>query len=133
MADVVVTVPKRLWAEWLSEGDLADGGAQPAPWEELAEYGFNLGPGLAVPDINPGERVYVVAHGRLRGYSPLVDVERDSTRFGGRPGTTALVRHGGAVASTIAETVRGFQGWRYRWWDRAAEIPFPDWREAGVG
>lgn len=132
MPDVVVTVPKARWSEWLEEGDLADGTSRPALWEEECEYGFNLGPGLAVPDMFPGDRVYIVAHGRVRGYSPLIEIERHPERFGGRPGGIALVRRGAAVALTLDKPVRGFQGWRYKWWDALDERPFPSWRTAGV-
>jgi len=127
VADVVVTVPKALWAEWLEEGDLADG-QEPAEWEAAFEYGMHLAT-RARPKIEPGERVYVVAHGQLRGYAPLVALEEDATRFGGRPDGFALVRRGGAVAVTLADGIRGFQGWRYRWWERSDEIPFPNWRQ----
>lgn len=127
--DVVVTVPKAKWPEWLSEGDLANGD-QPAIWDGEQEYGFTFGAGAHVPDIEPGERVYVVAHGKLRGYSPLVEIDTVSPeRFGGQPGGFALVRLGDAVAVTIGLEIRGFQGWRYRWWNRAAEEPFPDWQK----
>lgn len=113
MSDIVVTVPKDRWREWLSEGDLAD-----EPYAGLEEYHFYV---PTAPAIDPGERVYVVAHGKLRGYAPLVRVDRTASGFG-------LVRHGGAVAVTLDQPVRGFQGWRYRWWDRTEERPFPDWR-----
>jgi len=66
MSDVVVTVPKSLWAIWLSEGNLAG-----EPWSGKVLYHFWIRPD-ALPDITPWERVYVVAHGRLRGYAPLV-------------------------------------------------------------
>lgn len=141
MSDVVVTVPKRLWQEWILEGDAAPAIGS-ADWEGSFEYGFNLyGP---VPEIRPGERVYIVAHGLVRGYSPLVALERGSTRFGGSGRGFALVRRGRAVAVTVtapddhlpikrdALVVRGFRGWRYRWWDRADEKPFPTWQTAGV-
>lgn len=132
MSDIVVTVPKGLWAEWLGEGDLAFAGATgkaifaPTPWEQRMEYGFNLGGHR--PMIRRAERVYIVAYGRVRGYAPLHLVEDDATRFGGRENQWSLVRRGGAVACTITEPVRGFQGWRYRWWAYEDEIPFPDWR-----
>jgi hypothetical protein len=29
---------------------------------------------------------------------------------------------------TIPEYIRGFRGWRQRWWERESEIPFPDWQ-----
>lgn len=114
MADVVVTVPR--WfglEEWIAEGDPAG-----APWSG-EEWHFYLGGNP--PTMIPGDRVYVVFNNAIRGFAPLVRIERDGSRF-------ALVRHGGAEAVTIPERVRGFQGWRYRWWDRSAEQPFPDWQ-----
>ena len=132
MADVVVTVPQRLWREWLAEGDLPG-----EPWSGAESHFWFAGP---FPQITPGELVYVVAHGKLRGFAPLVRMET-SCRL--RPGTHCLVRRGGAVAVTLleeAETprgeaytrpafIRGFRGWRYRWWRREQEMPFYDWRE----
>lgn len=141
--DVVVTVPKELWSEWLCEGDLAADNAcrEPVEWEGEFEYGFNIG--KRRPDIVPGDRVYVVAHGHLRGYAPLVEVEPYSTRFGGDGRGYALVRRGGAVACTLPgpagtshpaglAIVKGFRGFRYRWWRYEDEIPFPAWRREGV-
>jgi hypothetical protein len=83
MTDVVVTVPKRLWEEWIFEGDL------PGDEESGDEYAFYLaGPR---PEIEPGERVYVVAHGKVRGFAPLIRVALC-------PGIHwALIRGGGAV------------------------------------
>ena len=121
--DVVVTVPKGLWEEWTAEGDLAG-----EPWSEDFEYGFNLY-GPYPHRLQPGDRVYIVAHGKLRGYSPLVGIEQRSTRFGGSGRGFALIRHGDAEAVTITEPIRGFQGWRYRWWDRKDERPFADWQK----
>lgn len=114
MSDVVVTVPKRLWTEWLAEGDLPDAAATGR------EYAFWLGGPR--PRIRPGERVYIVAHGHLRGWAPLTRIVTDGSWFG-------LCRAGGAVACTIAAPIPGFRGWRYRWWDRADERPFPAWTE----
>lgn len=122
--DVVVTVPKRFtWdgapglkglAAWIAEGDAAG--------EELTgdEYAFTMG-GHA-PRIEPGERVYVVCEERLRGYAPLVDLQIHAQNY-------SLIRAGGAVAVTIPGSIRGFQGFRYRWWPYEKEIPFPDWKE----
>jgi hypothetical protein len=120
--DVVVTVPMGMWEEWIAEGDL------PGDPQSDFESHFWI-PAAVIPEIQPGERVYVVAHGSLRGYAPLVRVERSCTLWRSR---ACLVREGGAVAVTIPEAIRGFQGWRYRWWGRSAEVPFPDWRTAGV-
>jgi hypothetical protein len=68
-----------------------------------------------------GDRVYIVAHGKLRGYAPLTRLEVNGRRL-------AFGREGRAVAVTIEEPVRGFRGWRYRWWNRDAETPFPNWK-----
>lgn len=120
--DVVVTVPRDKWTDWLAEGDMPGG---PAEYESH----FWI-PADRLPETAPGARVYIVAHGRVRGYAPLVRIERRCRLW---PERACLMREGGAVAVTILETVKGFQGWRYRWWDRTAEAPFPDWQTAGVG
>lgn len=112
--DVVVTVPKRLWDLWIDEGDLP--GDEPSG----EEWDFSLGG--SPPLIAPGDRVYVVAHGKLRGYAPL-------TRIASNGGNSfSLIRRGGAVACTIDEPIPGFRGWRYVWWRRSDERPFPAWR-----
>ncbi len=108
--DIVVTVPKGRWAEWIAEGDLPGD-----DWSGAESYFSFGGPR---PRIEPGERVYIVAHGRLRGYAPLTYLHPAGY----------LVRRGGAVAVTIVEPIRGFRGWRYRWWQQETETPFPDWR-----
>lgn len=119
MADLVVTVPKWFWRDWIAEGDAA---GDPETGEEWA-FGFSC---LRRPNIEPGERLYIVAHGMLRGFAPV-------TRLHGGSGSGwAICRRGGAVACTIDQPIQGFQGWRRRWWDVAAERPFPDWKTAGV-
>lgn len=114
MTDIAVTVPKRFGLDaWIAEGDAA--GTQ---WSGQ-EWAFWLaGPRAR---IAPGERVYVVYGGRLRGYAPLLRID------GYRSAQFGLIRGGGAVAVTIDEPIRGFQGFRYRWWHYEAERPFPDW------
>jgi len=118
MSDVVVTIPRHLWEAWLAEGDL--------PGQE-AQYESHFWIPFPPPSqIDPGERVYVVAHNRLRGYAPLVRIEE---RCQLNPGRSCLVRAGGAVAVTIPKAIRGFQGLRYAWWNRADEVPFPTWEQ----
>lgn len=113
MPDVVVTLPLSFGlAKWVEEGD---------PAGELwsgTEWGFFLGG--SPPRITAGERVYVAHSGRLRGYAPLIRIERANRKY-------ALVRGGGAVACTIDQPIRGFQGFRYRWWSYEDERPFPGW------
>lgn len=123
MADIVVTVPKtfthpcapgkRGLAAWIAEGDPAGSRWSGIEWE-FATGGFR-------PQIEPGERVYVVCENKLRGYSPLIRLEAEGAY------RWLLIRGGGAVAVTIPDTIRGFRGWRYRWWNRSCEIVFPDW------
>lgn len=115
MADIVVTVPQSFGLDiWIDEGDLPG-----QPWSG-EEWHFYMGG--SPPDINAGERVYVAYKGKLRGYSPLVRVEKYGL------GTSyALVRHNGAEAVTIDEPIKGFRGFRYRWWPREDEKPFLEW------
>jgi hypothetical protein len=117
--DLVVTVPQKLWLTWLAEGDLP--GDPPA---EAGLWDFYQGAADA-PHAEPGARVYVVAHGMLRGYAPLKRIERQGRGF-------SLVRGGGAVACTLAEGITGFQGVRYRWWARDDEHDFPAWATLGL-
>jgi hypothetical protein len=117
VSDLVVTVPKGFWPDWIDEGDAA---GEPA---DDVEWGFFLGG--ARPRIEPGEHLYIVAWGLLRGYAPVTSVERTDRGW-------AICRRGGAVAVTIQEPVPGFRGWRARWWPREAERPFPDWQTAGL-
>ena len=115
--DVVVTVPKNFThpcapglkglAAWLAEGDPAG-----SEWSGI-EWDFTTSGGR--PQIEPGDRVYVVCEGKLVGYAPLIRVECDGSRV-------TFIRGGGAVACTIAEPITGFRGWRYRFWNREDEI-----------
>lgn len=122
--DVVVTVPKSFGLlNWIEEGDPAG-----SRWSGC-EWHFYLG--TRKPNIQPGERVYVVCNNLVRGYAPLVyvDSHTDAMYWDGPMQTRyALVRCGDAVAVTIPQQVKGFRGFRYRWWDREDEIPFPDWQ-----
>lgn len=130
MPDIVVTVPigfthpcapgKRGLDAWIGEGDPAGAGWSGVHWA------FSLY--AARPDIEPGERVYVVCEDRLRGYAPLVELQFEPVRAG--KGHIKLIRGGGAVAVTIPQKILGFRGLRYRWWERSAEVPFPDWQTA---
>jgi hypothetical protein len=102
------------WPQWIAEGDAA---GEPYTGEE---WGFFLGG--AKPPIGPGDRLYIVALGKLRGYAPVTALKRSVD------GRWAICRRGGAVAVTIAEGIKGFRGFRHRWWDRVIEKPFPDWK-----
>ncbi len=123
MSDVVVTVPKGMWSEWIEEGDL--------PGDEASGYEshFWIRQTDSMPSMKPGDRVYIVAHGRLRGYAPLRRTEHICRLA---PTRSCLVRDGDAEAVTIPEPIVGFRGWRYRWWDRSDELPFLDWQTENV-
>jgi hypothetical protein len=134
MADQVATVPMNLWWSWLAEGGLAPtDGTTPEPWDGETESHFWL---PALPrNVHAGDRLYIVAHGYVRGYAPVAYVE-DVCRL--NPHRACLVRRGGAVAVTPCPTggrpmyVRGFQGARERWWPREVEQPFPHYQTHGV-
>lgn len=117
MSDLVVTVPKYFWREWLAEGDCA---GDPPTGEE---WGFYSGPHR--PKITKGERLYIVSWGRLRGYAPVTRALRVNGRW-------AVCREGFAVALTVDEPIPGFRGWRKRWWETRDEKPFPKWKTEGV-
>jgi hypothetical protein len=119
MTDIMVTVPKGLWVDWIREGD------EPGTQWQGDEYHFWI-PATHLPDCRPGDRVYIVAHGKLRGFSDLVRIERHCTLATGR---ACLVRQGGARAVTIDRPIVGFRGWRYVDWSREEERPFPEWRQ----
>jgi hypothetical protein len=121
MSDVVVVVPQSRWPAWVEEGDLPG-----EPWSYYQSHWMFGGP---LPRIDVGERVYIVAFGQLRGYSPLVDTEWQCELDARRH---CFVRAGGAFAVTIPEHIQSFRGWRYRWWDRSIEVPFPEWATVGV-
>jgi len=110
MVDLVGTCPKYFWEEWIAEGDAA---GEPESGEEWSWFTSHSYKSL----IMPGDRFYIVAHGKLRGYSLVTKISNG-----------AIVRKGGAVACTNGELIPGFRGLRKRWWDRAIERPFPDWK-----
>lgn len=119
MVDIVVTVPKGFWPEWIEEGDAA--GEPPTG----TEWGFYMGG--RVPPVGVGDRLYIVAWGRLRGYAPVTRLH-----IAAHGKSFCIARQGGAVACTIAVPIPGFRGWRRRWWERDEELPFPDWMTADV-
>lgn len=116
MSDIVVTVPKWFWFDWIAEGDAV---GEPESGEE---WGFFLGG--AKPPVEPGDRLYIVAHGLLRGYAPVTRLARTETQW-------CICRRGGAVACTLPDPIQGFQGWRHVW-KREQELPFPDWKYAAA-
>lgn len=119
MTDLVGTCPKDFWPEWIAEGDAA---GLPESGEEWGWYTADRAARL----IHPGDRFYVVAHGRLRGWAPVTRLDTfHSSSF-------AICRKGGAVACTIGTPIPGFRGLRMRWWPRELEQPFPDWQTAGI-
>src|SRR6185503_18573698 len=111
MADIVVTVPKnfthpdapgkRGLAAWLAEGDPAGSEWSGTEWM-FTTYGN-------VPNIQPGERVYVVCEGKLVGYAPLIRVMIQGSKVDGYYGPVGFVRGGGAVACTIPRPITGFR------------------------
>lgn len=134
MADLVGTCPKDFWLDWIAEGDAA---GDPETGEEWGWYTRHSYARFG----RPGDRFYVVAHGRLRGYAPITRIVKPGEELvipkaGGPPvicESYIICRRGGAVAVTLPTPIKGFRGIEKRWWDRSEEIPFPDWKTAGVG
>jgi hypothetical protein len=118
MSDLVVTVPKNVWAYWIKEGDPAGSS------ESGEEWAYWIGG--AKPKIEAGERLYIVSWGKLRGYAPVTRVISKGDHGWG------ICRRGGAVACTIPEDIPGFRGYRIRWWDKKSEKPYPNWRTEGI-
>lgn len=114
MVDLVGTCPMGFWNEWIAEGDAAGDPETGEEWGWYTEHSYRS-------LIKPGDRFYVVAHGMLRGWAPVLGMQ------GG-----AIVRKGGAIACTIPEPIPGFRGLRKRWWPLDIERPFPDWKTAGL-
>ncbi|MGE3582807.1 MAG: hypothetical protein AB7J28_15490 [Hyphomonadaceae bacterium] len=121
MVDLVGTCPKDFWFEWIAEGDAAGDPETGEEWGWYTRHSFaRFG--------KPGDRFYVVAHGLLRGYAPIVRVVDNTPQGGGY----VICRRGGAVPVTLATPIKGFRGIEKRWWERDAEIPFHDWKTRGV-
>lgn len=114
MSDLVGVCPKDFWLEWIAEGDAV---GDPETGEEWGWYTRSP----VTRQIKVGDRFYVVAHGKLRGYAPV-------TRVHYSQGSGVICRRGGAVAITLDVPVAPFRGLRHRWWERSDERPFPDWR-----
>lgn len=119
MTDLVGTCPKDFWEEWIVEGDPA---GEPETGTEWGWYTRSRSAQL----ILPGDRFYVVAWGRLRGWAPVTRLQDSGDSF-------IICRRGHAVACTIEKPIPGFRGLEKRWWSRDDERPFPDWKTAGVG
>lgn len=121
--DLVGVCPKNVWTEWLNEGDCAgteESGAEYTWWTRKLPLARNL---------TPGDRLYVVCDGKLRGYAPITRVIQEEDSMG-RP-IFGICRKGGAVACTIPESIPVQRSIKPRWWDRDHEIPFPGWKECG--
>lgn len=113
--DLVGTCPKDFWEQWIGEGDAVGNPETGEDWHWYTRHPM-------AASIQPGDRFYVVAHGKLRGWAPVIRV--DAFRQGG----WGIVRRGQAVACTIPQVIPGFRGLRVRWWKREEELPFPDWK-----
>ena len=74
--DLVGTCPKGEFLAWIAEGDAV---GEPYTGEE---WGWYTSHSLAAT-IKPGDRFYVVAHGKLRGWAPVTRVEDHSHKGGG--------------------------------------------------
>jgi hypothetical protein len=114
--DLVGTCPKNFWREWIAEGDVA---GDPETGEE---WGWYTRDPLALAG-SYGDRFYIVAWGRLRGFAIITRVVCQ------RHKGWIVCRKGNAVACTIDKAIPGFRGLRKRWWGLEEEKPFPNWKD----
>ncbi len=78
------------------------------------------------PAIGPGDRVYLVAWGRVRGYVRMAKLS--NTLDGWVLGCSSAV-----VPTTIpAVGIATFRGAKAPWWKRPDEQPFPGWASDGI-
>lgn len=122
MPDLVGTCPKDFWEEWIAEGDAASDKGTVFPSITGNDWSWCTRDRKAL-SAGHNDRFYVVAHGRLRGWAPIIRV--DTTGDGG----FEIIRRGGAVAVTVPFPIPGFRGLRTRWWSRDVEFPFGDWKK----
>lgn len=133
--DIVVPIKAEDWDGWLAEGDLAG-----EPWSG-EEHALTV---RSRPDIEPGERVYILAGGIIRGYAPLLRAE-----YAWKRGYwyTYLIRGDGARAMTPMcsrpdqcdcslgwraphpRRFAAFGTFRYRSWTYGEEWKLIDWRD----
>lgn len=121
--DILIRLPQSRWLSWLAEGEW--------PGEEpTGECSFAVGSlGRVRSDLRAAGdvRCYVAAFGYLRGYAPVLRIDRtvgEGNRF-----TDRIVRVGGAQAVTVPglDLGKGRGLWTLRSWEREAEVPFPAW------
>ena len=122
LEDLVATLPKSFGLkEWIEEGDPA---GEPHTDPPNVSYFWKV-PSLPRRS-GPGARLYVVYDGTLIGYSIISHIIQT-------PQGVFVVRPGGVRARdeavTIPDRIPGFQGYRYRWWPRDKERPFPEWKD----
>ena len=116
MPDLVGTCPKSFWEEWLAEGDCA------GDEDSGEEYEWHTRAAIA-GKVQPGDRFYIAALGKLRGYATVRRVEKRGRAW-------VIVRGGNAVAVTVpGMEIPGFRGLRTRWWHRNDEVGFADWKQ----
>lgn len=120
MTDLVGTCPMDFWEEWIAEGDPADTPFTGAMWSGKLWSWYTRSPSAKL--ARPGDRFYVVAYGKLRGYAPILFVTDNSA------GGYQIVRGGHAQGVTIDAPISGFRGLRLRWWPYDSEQLFPTWR-----
>ena len=81
MSDLVGTCPKDFWSEWIAEGDAAGDPETGEEWGWFTQHWL-------IRAIHPGERFYVVSHGKLRGYAIVTSITSGAI---GRKGGSVLI------------------------------------------
>ena len=73
MSDLVGTCPKGFWEEWIAEGDAASENGLVFPSITGMDWSWCTRDRKAI-STEYGDRFYVVAHGKLRGWAPVIRV-----------------------------------------------------------
>jgi hypothetical protein len=114
MTDIVVTVARESWPNFLAEHGA---GTNRGRMHVVQFYGER-------PQGLPGDQLYIVSHGRVR-CALLID--RIMPHAGGWQIIASMLR-----PVTLAGYVGGFPDCRRRWWNRPDELPFDAWRTEAV-
>ena len=114
MTDIVISVAREKWADWLRVH-----GAQDRPGHRRNFYIQG-----AHPPSSAGDRLYVASHGRIRCVFQIDGIQP----LRGQWFIWATFLQPVAVDGFV----QGFPGWKRRWWERDAERAFSAWRTEAV-
>jgi hypothetical protein len=114
MTDIVITVARDKWADFLAEHGP---GTTRGRLHVFHLFGDR-------PPVASGDTLYVISHGRLR-CALMVDLIVPQS--GGWQIVAGFLR-----PVTKPGFIQGYAGWKRCWWTKLDEAPFADWRSEAV-